>query len=200
MLWAVKPHQVQVNCSCNLKNRTRKANESDMELCNWLPDPRCNFQFSDWHPVQKGTVFSHNLDEIPIEIKVNEYAVTTSKQKYVWFEGNVGQSFEQAGKGSVNKISIAITVPNYSIWLANCNGPNQEWFEPQPEGNEVILTIFKTATEVVVECDGVPCVKYTYSESTNDNRCNVHTLPTQSLWFVNFDEQVATQYRLTGVL
>ena len=127
--------------------------------------------------------------------------MTTTKQKYVWFRGDVGQSFEQAGEDPVDYISIAITVPNFSIWIANCNGPNQRMFDPQPVGKEVILTIFKTATEIVVECDGVPCVKYTYRESTsNDNRCNVHTLPTHSLWFVNFAEQVATEYRLTGLL
>ena len=118
-------------------------------------------------------------------------------QKYVWIQGGVGDP----SLYSINHISIAITVPKFSIWLANCNGPNQKWFDPQPVGKEVILTIFKTATEVVIECDGVPCVKYTYSESTsNDIRCYVHKLPTQSLWFVNFAEQVATEYRLTGLL
>ena len=156
---------------------------------------------SDWQPVQKGVVFTHNLDEVPIEIKSSEDAVTTTQQKYVWLQGDVGQSFGQAGGGSVDFISFVFTVPNFSIWLANCNGPNQRMFDPQPVGKEVILTIFKTATEVVVECDGVPCVKYTYSESTsNDNRCNVFTVPTRSLWFVDWTTQVATQYRLTGLV
>ena len=134
---------------------------------------------------------------------MNEDAVTSTKPKYVWLQGDVGQSFEQAGEDSVDYISIAISVPSFSLWLANCNGNNERMFDPKPVGKEVILTIFKTATEIVVECDGVPCAKYMYSESTkNDNRCNVFTVPTQSLWFhfVDFAAQVATQYRLTGRL
>ena len=151
--------------------------------------------------MQKKVAFNHNLDEIPIEIRSKEDSVTTSEQKYIWFQGDVGQSFDQAGY-SVDYISIAIyTVPTFSLWLANCNGPNEKLFNPQPAGKEVILTVFKTATEVVIECDGVLCAKYTYSESTkNDNRCSVFTLPTRTLWFVDHSTQVATEFRLTGSL
>ena len=149
--------------------------------------------------MQKKVAFNHNLDEIPIEIRSKEDSVTTGEQKYIWFQGNVGQSFDQA-KDSVDYISIAITVPTFSLWLANCNSANEKLFNPQPAGKEVILTIFKTATEVVIECDGVLCAKYTYSESTrNDNRCNVFTLPTRTLSFVDHSTQVATEFRVTGL-
>ncbi|XP_063690487.1 uncharacterized protein LOC134823067 [Bolinopsis microptera] len=144
-----------------------------------------------WVKVEQGVEFEHNLDVAPIEIKSNEESVTTSEQKYLWLQGKVGDI--------VNGFSTAILVPNYHLWLGNCNNNNKAVFNPPPQGNEIIWTIFKTKTKMVIECNGVFCNEYTYnSESVSDDaRCKVSTKPTDTLHFVKFDAQVATEYRIT---
>ena len=156
------------------------------------------FQFPGWIRLQKGESngFDHNLDEIPLEIKSNDDK-ETKKSKYVWFRGKVEDTF------SVDHISVAISVPDYSLWMAECNGQGEKFFDPKPSGEEIIWTIFKTSEKMVIECNGVFCAEYTYSDTSSKkykSMCNAFTLPTKTFYFVENPGQVATHYRLTGML
>ena len=127
-----------------------------------------------------------------MEIKSNEDEVATTA-KFVWFQAKVENTIFH------DHISTAIPVPNYSLWLAFCNSPGELFFAPPPTGKEIIWTIFKTSEKMVVECNGVFCAEFTYSDSTKgDTRCKAYTLPTRKFYFVDDNTQVATHYRLTG--
>ena len=152
------------------------------------------YHLSDWIQVEQGVEFQfdHNLDVAPIEIKSNEDPLTTVGKKYIWLKGKVGNSDKE--------FSTAIAVPNYHLWLGNCNNDNKllAVFNPPPQGKEIIWTIFKTPTKMVIECNGVFCNEYTYSEPVEAG-CKVFTKPTETLYFAQSSTQVATEYRITGM-
>ena len=141
---------------------------------------------------QNGVRFDHNLDEIPLEIRSNTPKGTSGK--YVWFQGTIASPV--SGK---DVFSVALVIEDNSAWLGFCNGPGEVFFNPEPATTEVIWTVFKTSQEIVFECNGVFCLKYTYSDSTsNDAICNTFNQPSIQMFFVNHSGQVAEEYRASG--
>ena len=140
----------------------------------------------------KGVKFDHNLDDIPVEIKSNTSKGTPDS--YVWFQGTIASPI--SGRDG---FSAVISILDNSAWLGSCNGPGQDFFNPEPTTTEVIWTIFKTSQEMVFECNGVFCLKYTYSDSTsNDAICNTFNQPSIQMLFVDYPGQVAEEYRASG--
>ena len=141
---------------------------------------------------QRGVKFAHNLDEIPLEIRSNTPKGTSGK--YVWFQGTIGSPVS-----GEDVFKVALVIQDNSAWLAFCNGGGEAIFSPEPTTTEVIWTVFKTSQDMVFECNGVFCLKYTYSDSTsNDARCNTFNQPSIQMFFVDFTGQVAEQYRASG--
>ena len=142
--------------------------------------------------VQKGVKFDHNLDEVPLEIRSNTPKGTEGK--YVWFHGTIASPVNDLGT-----FSVAIVIEDNSAWLARCNWAGEAFFNPEPRTTEVIWTIFKTSQEMVFECNGEFCLKYTYSDSEeNDERCETFNQPSIQIFFMDHDSQVAQAYRLSG--
>ena len=143
---------------------------------------------------QKGVQFNHNLDEIPLEIQSNTPKGTSGT--YVWFKGTIATPV--SGESA---FSVAIAIKDNSAWLAFCNGEGQAFFNPEPATTEVIWTVFKTSQEMVFECNGEFCLKYTYSDSTsNDAKCNTFNQPSIQMFFVDYSGQVAEEYRASGTV
>ena len=150
--------------------------------------------FLVWQVAQKGVKFEHNLDEIPLEIRSN--TPKGSSGKYVWFEGTIASPVN--GKGW---FSVALVIEDNSAWIAFCNGEGEDFFNPEPTTTEVIWTVFKTSQEMVFECNGVFCLKYTYSDSTsNDALCSTFNQPSIQMYFVDNSVQVAEEYRASGTV
>ena len=145
-----------------------------------------------WQTVEKGVKFDHNLDEVPLEIKSNTAKGTPSK--YVWIQGTIAVPISGTGV-----FMLAIVITDNSAWLSNCNGPGQAFLNPEPATTEVVWTVFKTSKEMVIECNGEFCLKYTYSDSVGgDNRCTAFNQPSIQMFFTDLDVQVAEQYRASG--
>ena len=141
---------------------------------------------------QKGIKFDHNLDEIPLEIWSNTPKGTSGK--YVWFKGTVASPVS-----GNDEFTVALVIEDNSAWLGSCNGPGQAFFDPEPATTEVIWTVFKTSQEMVFECNGVFCLKYTYSDSTsNDAICNTFNQPSIQMFFMDYSGQAGEAYRASG--
>jgi hypothetical protein len=145
--------------------------------------------------------FDHNLDEIPIQIKSNTPKGT--KETYVWLKGTIRNSVERKNaknNKSVSEFSMVINMEDYSAWFGFCNGPGEVFFNPEPKTSEVVWTFFKTSKEMVIECNGVFCLKYSFSNaSKNDPRCATFNQPSVQMLFEDNDGQVAKQYRISGI-
>ena len=108
--------------------------------------------------------------------------------------GTIGDPVE-----SMDVFSISIGTEDYSAWIGNCNNPGETFFDPEPDTTEIIWTVFKTANELVFECNGVFCLKYTYSDSTLGNaKCNNFKQPSMQLSFSDLNGQAAEHYRASG--
>ena len=144
--------------------------------------------------VQKGVKFDHNLDEVPLEIRSNTPKGTEGK--YVWFHGTIASPVNDLGT-----FSVAIVIEDNSAWLGFCNEAGQAFFNPEPATTEVIWTVFKTSQEMVFECNGEFCLKYTYSDSTsNFEKCNTFNQPSIQLFFMDYSGQAGEAYRASGTV
>ena len=141
---------------------------------------------TEWQTAVKGVKFDHNLDEVPLEIKSNTAKGTPSK--YVWIQGTIAVPIWGV-------FSLAIVITDNSAWLAGCNGAGQAFFNPEPVTTEVVWTVFKTSKEMVIECNGEFCLKYTYSDAVG---CTTFNQPSIQMFFVDNTGQVAEQYRASG--
>ena len=149
---------------------------------------------SDWQTVVKGDEFDHNLDMVPLEIKSNTPKGTDRKS--VSILGTIADPVQTVGV-----FWLIICMKDYSPWMAHCSadGCGNHLFDPEPETTEVIWTVFKTAKELVFECNGVFCLKYAYSDSTRgDARCSTFKQPSKQISFVDTVGQAAEQYRASG--
>ena len=144
-----------------------------------------------------GQQFDHNLNKIPLEIKSEIPKGTTDK--YVWIYGFIGREIHQDENKQVDSFSMAIDMRNYGPWLGFCTKNSEEVsLNPIPTGPEVTWTVFKTNTELIMECNGYFCFRYKYTSSTlQDNRCSSFEFPSLQLVF-NDSMQAAAQYRLSG--
>ena len=142
--------------------------------------------------VEQDVKFDHDLHKVPLEIMSNTPKGTNDK--YVWFQGTIANPISTLGL-----FSLAIAIKDNSAWLADCNGPGEVFFDPEPTTTEVVWTVFKTSKEMVFECNGVFCLKYSYSDSkSGDIRCNTFKQPSLQMFFVKHDGNVAEQYRASG--
>ena len=98
------------------------------------------------------------------------------------------------------KFSLALCMEDFSAWMSYCSsGCGDVLFNLEPETTEVVWTVFKTPKELVFECNGVFCLKYAYSDSTQgDARCNTFKQPSKQIFFVDYGGQAAKQYRASG--
>ena len=144
---------------------------------------------TEWQTVEKGVMFDHNLDEVPLELKSNTAKGTPDK--YVWIQGTIGD---------LDRFKLLIVIADNSAWLANCNSPGEAFFNPEPVTTEVVWTVFKTSKEMVIECNGELCLKYTYSDSDRgDIRCTTFNQPSIQMYFEDTSGQAAEQYRASGI-
>ena len=144
--------------------------------------------------MQKGVKFYHNLDEVPLEIRSNTPKGT--EDKYVWFKGTIASPVS-----GTDEFSVALVIEDNSAYIAFCNGRGQAFFNPEPTTTEVIWTVFKTSQEMVFECNGEFCLKYTYSDSVEgDERCETFNQPSIQMFFVDHTGQVAEEYRASGTV
>ena len=147
---------------------------------------------TEWQTVEKGVKFDHNLDEVPLEIKSNTAKGTPGK--YVWIQGTIGLPLS-----GLDVFTLALKIEDNSAWLTYCNGPGETFFNPEPATTEVVWTVFKTSKEMVIECNGELCLKYTYSDSVlGDIKCTTFNQPSIQMFFVDHGGQVAEQYRASG--
>ena len=138
--------------------------------------------------------FDHNLDDNPLEIRSNTAKGT--KKKVIWIQGTIAEPVN-----SVDHFSIRIVLKDYSVWLERCNNAGELFLNPEQVAKKVIWTVFKTPTEIVIECNGVFCLRYKYSDSTAGNpECNVFSQPSTQIVFVDDNDQAAEDYRAAGTV
>ena len=97
------------------------------------------------------------------------------------------------------KFSLALCMEDFSAWMSYCSsGCGDVLFNLEPETTEVVWTVFKTPKELVFECNGVFCLKYAYSGSSRDARCDTFKQPSKQIYFQDYVGQAAKQYRASG--
>ena len=146
--------------------------------------------------METGKKFVYNLDETPLEIKSNTAKGTADK--YIWFSGTIAEHIDTDLKDR-SEFNLAIVLEDFSAWVSYCNRLGEVFFDPEPHTTEVVWTVFKTSEELVFECNGVFCLRYTYNSSTMDDiRCTAFKQPTIEIYFQDYHGQAAEQYRASG--
>lgn len=87
-----------------------------------------------------------------------------------------------------------------SIWFDPCVKQEVK-LDPKPGTEPAVWTIFKTKEEILVECDGFPCLNFKYG-SVNNKPCTNYDQEVDSIEFVNaktISTEVTTHYRRSGI-